>query len=110
MAVGYILRIFAIRQLKQFFTVNVEIQSGHRLIQDGLYSRMRHPSYTGALLMFFAISLCYYNWISILVIVVPITAAFLYRINVEEMALVDNFGQGYKEYSGKVKRLIPFVY
>ena len=110
MVAGYILRMAAIRQLKQFFTVNVEIQSGHQLIQSGLYSLMRHPSYTGALLMFFAIAICYYNWVSILIIMVPITAAFLFRISVEEAALSSTFGKSYEEYSSRVKRLIPGVY
>lgn len=110
MASGYIIRLVAIRQLKQFFTVNVQIQSGHQLIQNGLYGFVRHPSYTGALVMFFAISLCYYNWLSIIAIMVPITMAFLYRIKVEEDALSSAFGDGYKEYSSRVKRLIPFVY
>lgn len=110
MIFGYILRWVAIRQLSQFFTVNVQIQSGHKLIQTGLYAYMRHPSYTGALIMFFAISLCYYNWLAIIFIMAPITAAFLYRINVEESALSSAFGETYVEYCKRVKRLIPFVY
>jgi len=110
MIAGYILRFVAIRQLKQFFTVNVQIRTDHQLIQSGLYGRMRHPSYTGALMMFFAIAICYYNWISILVIMVPVTIAFLNRIRVEEGALSAAFGQGYNEYSNRVKRLVPGVY
>lgn len=40
----------------------------------------------------------------------PIAFAFLYRINVEERALVQALGERYRAYMQRTKRLIPFVY
>jgi protein-S-isoprenylcysteine O-methyltransferase Ste14 len=71
---------------------------------------MRHPSYTGALLAILAAGLHTRNWISLLIITIPTTAAFLYRIHVEETALRNHFGQEYIEYSRETRRLIPGVY
>jgi protein-S-isoprenylcysteine O-methyltransferase Ste14 len=41
---------------------------------------------------------------------VPIGAAFIYRINVEEDALSRTLGSRYAEYMKRTKRLVPFVY
>jgi protein-S-isoprenylcysteine O-methyltransferase Ste14 len=40
----------------------------------------------------------------------PTTAALLYRIHVEEIALNDAFGAEYAAYSQQTKRLIPGIY
>ena len=79
-------------------------------MKTGLYRWMRHPSYTGLLLCMLAVGLHTRNWISLLVIVSPTTAALLYRIHVEEIALRDHFGQEYLDYSRETKRLVPGVY
>ena len=109
-ASGLILRWIAIFQLKRFFTMNVSIAEDHQLIQSGLYAHVRHPSYTGALVSFLGLGLAYANWASVLVIFVPVLGAFLYRIKVEEEALTSAFGDQYREYAARSRRLIPFVY
>jgi protein-S-isoprenylcysteine O-methyltransferase Ste14 len=43
------------------------------------------------------------------VVILP-TAALLYRIHVEEMALTEAFGPQYLEYSRTTKRLFPGIY
>jgi len=45
-----------------------------------------------------------------LVVFVPIAAAFAFRIRVEEAALLESLGEPYKVYSARTKRLIPFIY
>ena len=49
---GLALRWYSIIYLGRFFTVNVEIATDHQLIDSGPYRRLRHPSYTGALMAF----------------------------------------------------------
>ena len=71
---------------------------------------MRHPSYTGMLLIFLAIGLNTKNWLGLAIIVLLPMAALLYRIHVEEQALQGAFGREYAEYSQRTKRLIPGVY
>jgi len=44
------------------------------------------------------------------VAIVPTTAALIYRIQVEEMALREAFGEEYVRYSRVTKRLVPGVY
>jgi protein-S-isoprenylcysteine O-methyltransferase Ste14 len=62
------------------------------------------------LLIFAAIGLSQRNWTSLAIMLVFPTAALLYRINVEEMALTEAFGKDYVEYSRCTKRLLPGIY
>ena len=107
---GAAIRLTAILTLKKFFTVRVTILSDHRLIQRGLYAHIRHPSYLGALTAFFGVGLGMCNWLSLLIVFLPILGAFLYRIRVEENALRQRFGQEYDVYCRSTKQLVPWFY
>ncbi|HMG05340.1 MAG TPA: isoprenylcysteine carboxylmethyltransferase family protein, partial [Chthoniobacterales bacterium] len=103
-------RWYSIVHLGRFFTVDVAIAADHQLIDTGPYRYVRHPSYTGALLAFIGFAMALRNWASVLIISLPIAFAFLYRINVEERALIQALGERYRAYIKRTKRLIPFVY
>jgi protein-S-isoprenylcysteine O-methyltransferase Ste14 len=107
---GLGLRWTAILTLKKYFTVDVSIARDHQLIDHGVYHFIRHPAYTGSLLSFLGLGLALSNWLSLLIIVIPITLAFLYRIRVEERALRSALGESYARYSLTTKRLIPLIY
>jgi len=107
---GLVLRWTAILTLKRFFTVDVSVARDHQLVNHGIYRHVRHPSYSGGLLSFLGLGLAYSSWVSALVIVIPITLAFLYRIRVEEKALRSALGESYVRYSLTTKRLIPLIY
>jgi protein-S-isoprenylcysteine O-methyltransferase len=96
--------------LGRFFTVNVAIATNHRLIDTGPYRFVRHPSYTGALMAFLGLALCLANWASLVVMVVPVFLVFLWRMHVEEGALLQALGNQYRNYMNRTKRLIPAVY
>lgn len=107
---GLILRWTAIITLGRLFTPTVSIQEDHRVVQTGLYRFMRHPSYTGLLVAFLGLGFSYGNWVGLAVLIVPITAALLYRIRVEERLMKETFGDQYIAYSASTKRLIPGIY
>ena len=107
---GLILRWYSIGYLGRYFTVDVSISAEHKLIDSGPYRYIRHPTYTGALLAFLGLGFCFGNWLSILFMTVPIIAAFLWRIRIEERALTDALDEEYRAYTQRTKRLIPFVY
>src|SRR3954471_12174022 len=109
-ALGLTLRWYSIVYLGRFFTVNVAIHSGHEVIDTGPYRFVRHPSYAGALLAFLGLALTLQNWIASLCLLLPITAGFLWRIHVEESALQQALGDAYRDYIGRTKRLLPFIY
>jgi len=110
MAAGLLLRAWSVRVLAEHFTVDVAIRPGHALIRSGPYRLLRHPSYTGALLTFYGFSLALGSAVSLAVIAVVVTAAFLWRIEVEEAVLRRAFPETYAQYARETKRLIPFVW
>lgn len=110
MIVGIVIRRAAISTLKKQFTVNVAIVKDHEIIDSGIYQYIRHPAYLGSLLSFLGLSISYQNWISLLIIFFPILVSFLYRISVEEKALIEHFGQTYIEFTKRTNRLIPKIY
>lgn len=106
--VGLFIRWFAIIYLGRFFTVNVAIADDHHLITTGPYRYVRHPSYTGALVIFFGFGLCTLNFYALAAIFIPICAAFLWRIHVEEQALRDAFRDRYETYSRETGTILPW--
>lgn len=107
---GIALRLRAIYELRRFFTVHVSIADDHELIRTGLYARLRHPSYTGALVAFLGLALTMRSWIGLFIIMIPIKIAFLRRIRIEEAVLREKFGERYDEYCRQTRALIPGVY
>src|SRR5207237_10178009 len=89
---GLLLRWWAIITLGRFFTVDVTIEKDHELVERGPYRMVRHPSYTGVLLSFVGLALTLGNWAALLVILLPIGAAFIHRMNVGESALSGAIG------------------
>lgn len=107
---GLVLRWWAIITLGRFFTVDVTIEKDHELVERGPFRVVRHPSYTGVLLAFVGFALTLRNWAALLIILVPIFAAFIRRMKVEEEALSKALGSRYADYMRRTKRLVPFVY
>jgi protein-S-isoprenylcysteine O-methyltransferase len=108
--IGLILRWYAIGYLGRYFTVNVSIDPEHALVDSGPYRHVRHPSYTGALLAFLGLGFCFGNWLSIFFLTVPIIGAFLWRIRIEESALLDALSREYRNYMRRTERLVPWIY
>jgi protein-S-isoprenylcysteine O-methyltransferase len=110
LAFGLAVRWAAVFSLGASFSTNVAIHTTQKLRTTGLFRWVRHPSYTGMLIIFTAVGLYERNWLSLAVLIVFPTAALLYRIHVEEIALTEAFGKAYVEYQRKTRRLIPLIY
>jgi protein-S-isoprenylcysteine O-methyltransferase Ste14 len=107
---GLVIRWIAVLTLGRFFSTSVAIQQDHRLVRTGLFRWVRHPSYSGLLVLLIGMGLSLGNWLSLAVIVVPCFAALLYRIRVEESSLVETLGQDYVEYRRSTKCLLPGIF
>lgn len=110
MVLGLVVRIVAIVTLGKAFSANVAIRSSQALQRSGLYNVVRHPSYLGMEIIFLAVGVGSYNWGSLAVMFALPTAAVIYRIHVEEIALRGAFGAEYDDYAKTTKRLMPGVY
>jgi len=108
--IGLVIRWMAIATLRQYFTVDVAIQAQHRIVKKGLYKFIRHPAYLGTIVSFLGLGLALSNWLSILLLLIPITIAFIKRIEIEEKALSQIFADEYFDYRRTTWRLIPWLY
>jgi protein-S-isoprenylcysteine O-methyltransferase Ste14 len=110
MTLGIIFRWCAVYTLRQYFSYAVEIKAGHSIVKNGLYRYLRHPAYTGFILVLTGIPLCLrlVN-VTLLVLVVAI-AIFAYRISIEEKELLLQFGDEYRDYCNGTWRVVPYVW
>jgi protein-S-isoprenylcysteine O-methyltransferase Ste14 len=109
MVLGIFLRQWSIALLGGFFSTLVSVQEGQTIIRKGPYRYVRHPSYTGAIMIMTGIGLAILSWGAVLVLLLASFAVYGYRIHVEEKALVAKFGEEYRAYREETKMVIPFI-
>jgi protein-S-isoprenylcysteine O-methyltransferase Ste14 len=110
MASGITIRLLAVGTLKRQFTVRVSIIEKHEIIDTGIYGVIRHPAYLGHLMSLLGMGLVLGNWVGLMALVVLPLAGILYRINVEERALLHHFGPAYQAYASRTDRLLPGIW
>jgi protein-S-isoprenylcysteine O-methyltransferase Ste14 len=107
---GRLLRKHCWKMLGQHFTGDVKASADQPVIDKGAYRWVRHPSYTGGILMYFGTGLALTNWLSALIMAISGAAGYVYRVYVEEQVLQANLGGRYQEYMRRTKRFVPFVF
>ncbi len=105
-AVGFLLRILAIRRLGARFSPIIEVQRGHALETGGVYGWMRHPGYAGALIANLGAILAFGSAAPLPLVVLMALATSL-RVRREEAALGSRFGDEYHRYEERVGRWWP---
>jgi protein-S-isoprenylcysteine O-methyltransferase Ste14 len=105
--IGLLIRIWAVVTLRQNFRTTVEVDPGQAIVSSGPYRQIRHPSYTGLLLIVIGIGLAAGNWLALAVCILLPGAAMLRRIRVEEAELTRVLGEPYRQYRDHTKCLIP---
>ena len=128
--VGAYIRVVCYRALGAHFTFDLSLQENHKLITDGPYAVVRHPSYTGFLLVAMGAMLTQlgpssywvqtgvwttssgriigFIYITIVVLSCVITFA---RIGKEDMMLQKTFKNEWDDWAKRVPyKLVPYVY
>src|SRR5436190_5539605 len=107
---GLALRAWAVRVLGRFFKFTVVVQAEHRVVDTGPYRLIRHPSYTGLLMVELGLGIMLGTWLSIPACLLPPLIAFTARLLTEECVLSRELGEPYRAYMARTKRLIPGVW
>ena len=100
---------FFILKQNSWAASTIQVEEGQTVVSTGLYGIVRHPLYTGALLMLIGIPLALGSWwaLAVLVLFFPVLA---WRLLDEEKFLHKNLA-GYTEYTQKVRyRLMPYLW
>jgi len=110
MWLGLAVRVWAIAALGRAFRTTVEVDAGQTVVSTGPYRWVRHPSYSGLLLIVTGCGLASGHWLALTVCVVLPLLALVRRIHVEEAEMVSVLGDRYRAYQARTKRLIPGVW
>jgi protein-S-isoprenylcysteine O-methyltransferase Ste14 len=107
---GEAMRVWSKVTLGRYFTYAVMTSNDQPVITSGPYRFLRHPSYTGILLIAIGAGATWGNWLGLGALTLTTLAGLSYRISVEERALLEELGDRYRTYADQHKRLIPFVW
>jgi len=107
---GIALRLWSFLALGRYFTFTVKVSPDQPVVTSGPYHVLRHPGYAGGLLAIAAIGLLNGNWISMATIVLLFGGLVMWRIFIEEHALLTALDGRYRTYAAHHKRLVPLVW
>lgn len=107
---GLTLRGWSFKVLGDYFTFTVMVSPDQPVVTAGPYRVLRHPGYAGILLACAGVGLAAANWIALGAAVVVPLIMLLFRIRVEERALLATLGDPYCRYAAGHKRLVPLVW
>ena len=107
-ALGLFVAIWSRKALGAEWSRDVELKQEHKLVEEGPYKFMRHPIYTGHLLMGLGTAIAS----GLLIAFVGLgsfVVGFWIKLNQEERLLLRGFPDEYPVYKARVKALIPYV-
>ena len=103
------LLFFVVMKSNSYAASTIQVEEGQPVISTGPYAYVRHPMYSGALLLVAVMPLALGSWWSVL-LVVPFFPVLVWRILDEEMFLRKSL-PGYDEYMQRMRyRLVPWVW
>jgi len=107
--VGLGIRLTGKRALGKYYSYGLRILPDHKLVTNGIYRYARHPISLAVLIYDPGIPLIFSSFYGFLIMLALIPLV-LYRIGIEERMLIQKFGDEYRDYMKRTKKLIPFLY
>jgi protein-S-isoprenylcysteine O-methyltransferase Ste14 len=105
---GLAIALIARRTLADNWSSVVTFKRDHELVTRGIYHYMRHPIYTGVLLMFLATVLLVGTLGAVLGLLIIFVGLWI-KSKQEEALMERHFPAQYPEYKRRVKALLPFI-
>jgi protein-S-isoprenylcysteine O-methyltransferase Ste14 len=106
---GLALAIWARRILGRNWSGEITIKENHQLIRSGPYRTVRHPIYSGLLVMYAGTAIVSGQMHALIGLLVAILA-YLRKTRMEEANLVNAFGARYGEYREETWAIVPGIY
>ena len=101
--------VFVVFRENTFGAATIEVTAGQTVISTGPYAIVRHPMYSGALVMLLGTPLALGSWRGLLAFI-PMALVMVWRLLDEEAFLSKNLA-GYREYCQQVRyRLLPLIW
>lgn len=106
---GATLAIYSRVFLGRNWSATVQLKQNHELITHGPYRHIRHPIYTGFLLLFLGNAVMVGDWRGLLAVAI-VLVSFWRKLRLEEKWLANHFGEPYSAYQNQTKALVPAVF
>jgi protein-S-isoprenylcysteine O-methyltransferase Ste14 len=106
--IGLIIACWSRYLLGKNWSLSVQKKENHELIKSGFYKIVRHPIYTGILLIFIGNIIIVGDYRGFIALTI-VFASFWYKLKKEERILTEIFGEKYELYKNKTKALIPLI-
>ena len=107
---GLVVRVWTRLTIGRMYSGYLRVKVGHILITDGPYRLVRHPGYTGFVIMALGLCIGYSSLIGLAAIPLLLLPGLAYRMRVEERLLTEQFGDDYRTYIRRSKKLIPGIW
>lgn len=106
------LRLFRVthKALGAMWSHSLDLREGHKLVTSGIYEKLRHPMYTAFWLWALAQPFLLANWIAGLSGIVGFGTLYFLRVGQEERMMEERFGQDYRDYCARTRRIVPGIY
>lgn len=98
------------KALGRMWSVSLQLKDDHKLVSSGVYRHLRHPMYSAFWLMALAQALLLPNWVAGLAGLIGFGFLYFSRVGPEERMMEAAFGEQYRAYVARTKRVIPFIY
>lgn len=92
------------------WSVSLQLRKDHKLVTAGVYRDVRHPMYLSFILLGLAQFLLLPNWFAGLAGLVGALVLFALRFAREEQMMAEWFGDEYRTYMARTKRIVPWLY
>lgn len=106
--IGAIIACTSRFMLGKNWSLSVQKKEDHQLVQNGIYKIVRHPIYTGLLLLFIGNAIIVGDYRAIIAVII-VFVSFWLKLKKEEKLLTETFGNQYTEYKKRTKALIPYL-
>ncbi len=105
---GLVFTLWARKTLAGNWSSDVTFKQDHELIRTGPYHFVRHPIYTGLLVMWIGTAIAI-GQLRGAVSVLLVAIGFWIKLSQEERLMIRHFPDTYPIYKREVKALVPFV-
>lgn len=104
------LRRRAIAALGKFWSLHVEIRESHEFVRSGPFRWVRHPTYFSMILELLSAAFILQAPLALAVAGVFFIPVMIARVRLEEQALIEKFGDAYREYQRTTPAVFPWKF
>lgn len=105
---SFAIRRAAIRALGRFWSLHVEMRDGHEFVSSGPFAWMRHPTYFSMILELAGPAILCSAWWTFGTVMLIFIPTLILRLRLEEAALVEKFGDAYRQYQQSTPLIFPW--